>query len=319
MKVLLTGGLGYIGSHIASLLGSSSIIVDNQSNSSLNYKKYLPESIVYIENINLKSLNKIFARHKVTGVIHLAGLKSVTCSTADPLKYFKANFNTSIDLLEAMDKNKIRKLIFSSSATVYGSKHKSPLKENLGLTAESPYGSTKILIEQMIDDYAKSNAKFRGISLRYFNPIGANNNAGLSDKPKGMPENLVPLLVEAAKYKKKFYIYGKNYKTKDGTCIRDFIHIKDLALAHLLALKKINKINGHEKINLGLGKGASVLEIIKLFEKTNDLKVNYSFARPRKGDVATCFADNKKALKLLGWKPHYNYKDMVKDAWDAQK
>ena len=317
MKILLTGGLGYIGSHIAHLLGKSAVIIDNQVNSHLNFKKHLPLAKVYKNTINTSSLHKIFKQHQIKGVIHLAGLKAVNESVSYPLKYYENNIGSSMALLEAMDKFKINKLIFSSSATVYGDQHSSPLRENMALQSVNPYGSTKIIIEQLISDYTKSNSRFCALSLRYFNPLGANVKAGLADQPLGEPQNLMPILVRSIHENKIFKIFGDNYPTSDGTCIRDYIHVKDLSAAHVLAFKKLHQFKGHRAINLGLGKGASVLEIIRLFEKVNGIKVRYQITGRRKGDAAISYASNRLAKKLLGWKPQYNYQDMVKDSWDA--
>ncbi len=317
MKILLTGGLGYIGSHIAHLLGDRAIIVDNSCNSNLNFKKHLPKAIVYNSDLNTRSLNKIFTKHEIKGVIHLAGLKAVDESIKFPLKYYRANVGSSIDLLESMEKYKINKLIFSSSATVYGNDQKSPLNEKMKLKAINVYGRNKIIIEQLISDFAFKNEKFKAMSLRYFNPLGADNNASLAERPLGSTQNLMPILIKNIREKKIFQIYGKNYNTKDGTCVRDYIHVKDIAMAHLLAFKKLRKVNGHNEINLGLGKGISVLEIIKIFENENKIKIPFNFSLPRKGDSAISFADNRKAKKILGWKPVYTYKDMVRDAWQA--
>lgn len=317
MKTLLTGGLGYVGSHIAYYLRDKAVIIDNKTNSKLDYKRRIPYAKVYLSDLNIKSLNKIFKENEIDSVIHLAGLKAVEESTINPIKYYKNNVSSSIDLLETMNTFKIKKLIFSSSATVYGNQLNIPFKENYPLNSINSYGSTKIIIEQLISDYSKSNNSFKCISLRYFNPIGADLKTGLSDRPLGRSLNLIPILNHSIKHKKIFEIYGKNYNTKDGTCLRDFIHIKDLANAHIIALKKINKIKGHEPINLGLGKGISVLDIIKLYERVNNIKVNFKYSKKRKGDVAISYADNKKAIKLLGWKPIYKYEDMVYDSWQA--
>ena len=317
MNTLLTGGLGYIGSHIAHYLGNKAVIVDNKTNSKLNYKKYIPNAKVYELDVNTKSLKKIFKENNINSVIHLSSLKAVEESTSDPIRYYKNNICSSIDLIEAMDTFKIKKLIFSSSATVYGCQLNAPIKENYPLNSINPYGSTKIIIEQLISDYSKGNNSFKCISLRYFNPIGADLKTGLSDQPLGKPLNLMTILNHAIKFKKKFEIYGNDYNTKDGTCLRDFIHVIDLAKAHITALKKINKIKGHEAINLGLGKGISVLDIVNLYEKINNIKVDFKFSKRRKGDVAISYADNKRALNLLGWKPIYSYEDMVHDSWQA--
>ena len=282
MKTLLTGGLGYIGSHIAYYLKDKAVIIDNKSNSKLDYKKFIPNAKVYISDLNIKSLKKIFSENNINSVIHLSSLKAVEESELNPIRYYKNNIISSIDLLEAIDMFNIKKLIFSSSATVYGKKLNMPFKETDPLNSINPYGSTKIHIEQLINDYSKSNDSFKCISLRYFNPIGADLKSGLSDQPLGKALNLIPTLNHAIKYKIKFEIYGNNYDTKDGTCLRDFIHIKDLANAHIISLKKIKKINGHIPINLGLGKGISVLDIINLYEKINKIKVNYKFSKKEK-------------------------------------
>jgi UDP-glucose 4-epimerase len=317
MAILLTGGLGYIGSHIARLLKKKSVIIDNQSNSQLNFKKYLPEATVYLSDLNKHTLEKVFTKHKIQGVIHLAGLKSVNESVLNPLQYYENNIGSSLVLLEAMNKFKVNKFIFSSSATVYGDQNLSPLKENMTLKSVNPYASTKIIIEQLLSDYAQSNSNFKAISLRYFNPIGADVKSNLSEQPLGQPQNIMPILVQAASEQKVFSIYGNNYETPDGTCIRDYLHVKDLASAHVLALKKIHKFKGHTPLNIGLGKGLSVFEVISLFEKVNQVKIHTRITAHRKGDVAISFADNKKAKKLLEWKPQYSYETMMQDAWQA--
>ena len=315
MAILLTGGLGYIGSHIASQLKEKAIIIDNCSNSHLNFKKKLPLAKVYCNDLNYKNLDKIFSKHNIQGVIHLASLKAVGESTELPLLYYRNNVYSSLELLECMNKYKIQKLIFSSSATVYGDKAKSPLEESLDLKSTNPYGSTKIIIEDLISNYANSNKNFKSLSLRYFNPIGANLSAKLSESPLGEATNLMPVIIKAIKTKKELTIFGSDYKTSDGTCIRDYIHVNDVANAHIMALKNL-KI-GHKAINIGLGKGLSVLELINIFEKVNKVKVPFKFGKRRKGDVAACFASNKLAKKYLNWKPMYNYEQMCYDSWNA--
>ena len=317
MKILVTGGLGYIGSHVSYLLGNKAVIIDNLSNTSLNYRVKLPLAKIYINDVSSRSLKKIFLENKIIGVVHLASLKAVNESIFKPLEYYVQNVISTIELIKCMESFNINKLIFSSSATVYGNKNESPLKENMMLNSLNPYGSTKICIEQLIQDYCKSNKKFRAISLRYFNPLGADKIGGLSDQPKGVPQNILPILINSIKNNKTFKIFGDDYNTPDGTCIRDYIHIKDLANAHLLALEKLKKIKGHIPINIGLGKGASVLEIIKLFEKVNNITVKYKISKRREGDSAISYADNTKAKKILGWKPKFNHKEMLKDAWEA--
>lgn len=319
MKILITGGLGYIGSHISHLLGKKAVIIDNGINSNLNYKKLLPKATVYKKSINYINLSKIFKDHKINAIIHLASLKAVGQSVLNPLEYFENNILSSIDLLKAMKEHKINNLIFSSTASVYGNNNKSPLKENFNLQPLNPYGRSKIIIEEIISDYCHSNPKFKAISLRYFNAIGANTIAGLADKPLGKPENLIPKIIEAVKKKATLKIYGRNYQTKDGTCIRDYIHVNDIAMAHISALRIIKNLKNHTAINLGMGKGLSILELIKIFEKENDLKIKFDFTNRRQGDPDICFADNRLAKKLLKWSPRYSYKEMLKDAWNSSK
>ena len=317
MSILITGGLGYIGSHIAKLLKKRAVIIDNQSNSQLNFKRYLPEATVYLSDLNKNILESVFKKENIKMVIHLAGLKSVNESVQNPLKYYENNIRSSIALLEAMNKFKINKFIFSSSATVYGDQQSVPLKENMALKSVNPYGSTKIIIEQLINDYALSNPRFCAFSFRYFNCLGADVKTGLADQPLGEPQNLMPILLKSIKKNKVFKVFGKNYPTYDGTCVRDYIHVKDLSAAHVMALKRLHQFPGHRPINIGLGKGASVLEIIQLFEKVNGIKLKYQIEGRRKGDVAISFASNQLAKKILSWKPLYSYEDMVRDSWEA--
>ena len=319
MSILVTGGLGYIGSHICSLI-KNPIIIDNKSNSDLNFKKKFPNSKVYLANITKNNLKKVFSENKITSIIHLAAFKSVEESLNKPLKYYNNNVSTLIHLIETMEEFKINKLIFSSSATVYGNKNKNPIKERNELSSNNPYGNSKIICENIISEYCKSNKKFKAVSLRYFNPIGASVKHDLKEKPLGIPQNLMPKIIESIIKNKKLKIYGKNYKTYDGTCIRDFIHVLDLAEAHISSIKFLNKnkIN-HEIFNVGLGKGISVLELIKIFEKTNKIKIKYIFSKARNGDVPEIYACNKKIKAKMKWRPKYDYNDMVRDAWLSSK
>ncbi len=320
MSLLITGGLGYIGSHISKIYQEDEIIIiDNLSNSQLNYKKALPKAKVIIDDINLKSLNHIFKNYDIRGVIHLAGLKSVDESIKYPLNYYRRNVTTTLDLLENMEKFKVNKLIFSSSATVYGNENLSPLEESFDTSAINPYGETKIINENLIKNYCKSNKDFSSIILRYFNPIGAHMSGDLADNPAGKPQNIMPLIIEAAKKDLILKVFGNDYSTKDGTCVRDYIHVIDLAESHLLSLKYLNTYTGYEILNVGLGKGISVLELINLFEKTNKIKIRYEFSDRRAGDTSISFASNVKIKKILNWSPLYSYETMCRDSWNASK
>ena len=316
-KILITGGLGYIGSHISHLLNDRSIIIDNMVNSCLDYKNTLPKAKIYINDLNKKNLEKIFEMNEIDSVIHMASLKSVPESKINPLEYYENNVVSTLDLLQSMKSHKVNKLIFSSSATVYCTNNKCPFKEDDILDSTNPYGNTKIVIERLIDDFSMSNKNFKAISLRYFNPIGADTDAKLSDAPLGEAENLMPKLIEKVKQDKVFSIYGNDYNTEDGTCIRDFIHVQDLAYGHMEALNKIDLIEGHEKINLGLGKGISVLEFIKIFESVTGKSIKHKFVKRRDGDVGKSVANINKAQNLLNWKPKYDYQDMIKSAWET--
>ena len=222
-----------------------------------------------------------------------------------------------MDLLEAMKTNKVNNLIHSSSATVYGNSHPSPLAETLPLSSINPYGSTKIICENLIKEFIDTNINMKTIALRYFNPIGSHPNVKLPDKPKGEAENLMPIIIRSALKKKIIKIFGNNYPTRDGTCIRDYMHVVDLADAHILALKKISKTKGFLPINLGSGKGYSVLDLINQFQKSNKIKINYKFDKRRKGDPAICYSKINLAKQFLGWKPKYSLDQMCVDAWKS--
>ena len=319
MKILITGGLGYIGSHIAYKLGNKSIIIDDGSNNNLNFKKKLPYALVYKKKINYKNLSIIFNEHKIKYVMHLAGFKSVNESVNNPIKYYKNNIGTTIDVLNAMEKNKVENLLFSSSATVYDRGAISPLKENTKLDTNNPYGLTKLINEKIITEYSNTQRNFKSICLRYFNPIGKNPKINLSDQPKGEPQNLMPLLIKSILNKKTFTIFGDDYETHDGTCIRDYIHVEDLANSHIESLRLFKNIKKNIAINIGTGIGTSVLDLIRTFEKVNNIKIDYKIGKKRKGDVAICYADIKLSQKILKWKPKYNLEKMCEHAWAPYK
>ena len=319
MSLLITGGLGYIGSHIAKISKRKKlVIIDNQSNSNLKYKKIFPKANIIVDDVNLKSLNKIFNKFNIKEVIHCAGLKSVNLSIKNPLKYYRNNVNTTLDLLESMEKFNINKLVFSSSATVYGNSYKSPLRENLDTIAINPYGETKIINEELIKNFCRANNNFCAMILRYFNPIGAHKSGKLSDNPLGSPQNLMPLIIRSIERNQYLEIFGNNYKTPDKTRVRDYIHVVDLAEAHLVSLNYLKEKSGFHLFNVGLGKGISVLDLIKIFEKTNNLKIKYKFTKRREGDAAISFASNKEITKNLNWFPKLSYENMCRDAWNAK-
>ena len=336
MNILVTGGLGFIGSHVVVELLQNNykvIIIDNLSNS----KKSVLSKIELISNKkvlfyqkNLKDdISQIFNDQIIHAVIHLAGLKSVGESVNNPLLYYSENIYSTINLIKIMEQYKCYNLIFSSSATVYGNQ-KSPLREDMkiGNGITNPYGKTKYMIEEILHDYSKSNINFKVISLRYFNPIGSHPTGLIGEDPNGLPNNLMPYILNVA-YKNNIdftmeeydclSIFGNNYNTKDGTAIRDYIHVVDLARAHLLALKNIDKINKYRYYNIGSGKGVSVLDIINTFKKVNKISLPYQICERRVGDLEEVFCDTNKSIKELGFKPKYNLSDMCQHSWNFKK
>jgi len=325
MNIIVTGGFGYIGSHICLELIRNSytpIVIDISKDSRKINKLIFKLTGYKIKHYNFdlskKNIDKIFQENKVEAIIHLAAFKYVNESVQYPLRYYRNNILSTINILESMNKFNVRNLIFSSSATVYGDSKNQPLKETESLNDINPYGATKIICEQIITDYLKSNTQFRCISLRYFNPIGADKSGKIKEFIKSNAQNIMPKLIECAKSNKTFQIFGNKFRTKDGTCIRDYIHVSDLALAHIESLKKIKKFKSHKFFNVGTNKGYTVLELIKTFEKVNNIKINYKFTKPRKGDSPICFANSTKVKKELKWKPKYNLDDMCKDSWNAE-
>lgn len=341
-KILVTGGCGFIGSHTSLLLlekGYELIILDSNINSSSDVIKKILH-ILRIKNIDASSkldfykgdvrdkliLEKIFLDSinkgkKIDGVIHLSGLKSVEESTLNPLEYWEVNVFGSVCLLEIMKKYDCRKLIFSSTASIYGNSEKIPFSEDCSLEALNPYTNTKLTVENILNDLNNSEKeKWNILSLRYFNPIGAHHTGLLGEEPKGKPNNIFPLIVNSVAKKEKIYIYGKDWPTPDGTCIRDYIHIEDLAEGHVAALNSIfSKQNGYLNINLGTGKGTSVLELIKIFEISNGVKINYIFSKRRVGDSPILIADNSLAMKSLKWSPKRNLESMCRDGFNWLK
>ena len=328
MKVLVTGGLGFIGSHtVVELLNENNevIIVDNLYNSKITVLEKL-EKITgkkikfYQYDLTQKDLvDKIFKENKIDSVIHFAGYKAVGESVREPLMYFSNNLISTINLLESMKKYEVKKIVFSSSATVYGQQKVPKYVETMKIgNTTSPYGTTKVMIEKILEDLYASDDSWNITLLRYFNPVGAHESGLIGEDPKGVPNNLMPYVMKVAAGKlEQLSIFGNDYPTPDGTCIRDYIHVVDLAKGHVKALQKAP--SGLNVYNLGSGKGVSVLEIVNTFEKVNNLKVNYKIVDRRPGDLPEFYADPTKALNELGWKTNKTLDDICKDTWNYQK
>ncbi|MRH42691.1 UDP-glucose 4-epimerase GalE [Aquibacillus halophilus] len=329
MAILVTGGAGYIGSHTCVELlksGYEVIVVDNFSNSN-------PESINRVQEITGKQLRmyevdlldqsgleRVFKENDIEAVIHFAGLKAVGESVTVPLKYYQNNVTGTIILCELMRKYQVKRLVFSSSATVYGVSEKVPISEEEILSSVNPYGRTKHLIEQLLQDLYDSDHEWNIALLRYFNPIGAHESGRIGEDPNGIPNNLVPYISQVAIGKlKSLYIFGNDYPTKDGTGVRDYIHVVDLAIGHLKALEKVQSAIGVEAYNLGTGKGHSVLEMVEAFEKASGKKVPYMMVQRRVGDSAICYANPSKASEQLGWKAERDIDLMCIDTWRWQQ
>ncbi|WP_090791659.1 UDP-glucose 4-epimerase GalE [Pelagirhabdus alkalitolerans] len=323
MNILVTGGIGYIGSHtVVELInkGHHVIIVDNLSNSNiktLNIIENLTNKKVpfYQKDVTDKqALLNIFNNNKIDGVIHFAGLKAVGESVEKPLMYYQNNLMATITLTEVCSEYDVKKIVFSSSATVYGNQT-SPMNETMKLLqTTNPYGETKAMSERIFQDIAKADPQFSIVLLRYFNPVGAHSSGLLGENPSGTPNNLVPYMTKVAKGKlDRLFIYGNDYDTVDGTGIRDYIHVVDLAKGHVAAIENLTK--GLDIYNLGTGKGTSVLEMIDTFEKVNQIKIPYEIVERRPGDIATCYADVTKAEKELAWQAKLSVGEMLKDAW----
>lgn len=338
-NVLLTGGLGFIGSHICVELinnGYNAIIVDNLSNSSIdildNIEKICNKRpLFYQMDLRDISLDNIFKNHKIDYVIHLAGHKAVAESVRDPMKYYDNNINSTINLIRCMQSNNCYNLVFSSSATVYGDQP-SPLNEksNIGINITNPYGETKYMIEKILMSLVKSNNNWKIISLRYFNPVGAHESGLIGESPNDIPNNLMPFIMRVAcknntnmvldSVYDELRIFGSDYTTPDGTCIRDFIHVVDLAKAHLCAINYMPNLfdNQYKCFNIGTGKGTSVMELLNTFRKVNSLLIPYKIVNRRDGDLPILFCDNTNAVNELKWHPEKSIADICKDAWKFQ-
>ncbi len=327
MKILVTGGCGYIGSHtVIELLENNYevVIVDNLINSKievLDKIKKITGKKVKFYNYDLcdnSKVEEVFKEEKLDAVIHFAGLKAVGESVSKPLMYYENNLLSTINILKNMMKYKVKKIVFSSSATVYGNPKSLPIKEDFPLHTTNPYGTTKLMIENILEDLYKADSSFDITILRYFNPIGAHKSGLLGEDPNGIPNNLMPYIVKVATGKLPILnIFGDDYKTVDGTGVRDYIHVLDLAHGHLLALE--NKKTGLKIYNLGTGHGTSVLELVKMFEKVNKVKVNYQITERREGDIDACYASSEKARDELGFTCKYTLEDMCLDSYNFVK
>ncbi|MED3035363.1 UDP-glucose 4-epimerase GalE [Bacillus tropicus] len=328
MAILITGGAGYIGSHTCIELLNNNykiIVVDNLSNSSIESLNRVKEITgkqfeFYKEDVlNREKMNEIFLENNIEAVIHFAGFKAVGESTTIPLTYYYNNIISTIVLCDVMQKHNVKNFIFSSSATVYGIPKTSPITEEFPLSVTNPYGQTKLMIEQIMRDVAKADDEWSIALLRYFNPFGAHQSGRIGEDPNGIPNNLMPYVTQVAIGKlKELNIFGNDYPTKDGTGVRDYIHVVDLAKGHVKALEKVLKTKGIEAYNLGTGKGYSVLEMVKAFEKVSGKKIPYKVIGRRPGDVAICFADVSKAKRELGWEAEYGLEEMCVDSWRWQ-
>lgn len=324
--ILVTGGAGYIGSHtVVELLtaGYDVIVIDNFSNSRKEIVNAISQItgkdfVFYNDDVNnIATLDQIFSSYKIDAVIHFAGYKAVGESVLHPIKYYRNNIDTTLSLLEAMQKNKVNKFIFSSSATVYGTPDFVPIPETATTgKCTNPYGKTKYFVENIIQDCSIAYTQMSFVLLRYFNPIGAHKSGLIGELPNGIPNNLMPYVTKVAAGKlPQLNIFGNDYPTRDGTGVRDYIHVIDLAKGHIAAMQYANTHEGVEVFNLGTGKGYSVLEVVKTFERCTGKTVPYQFAPRRAGDVAACWADPQKANSVLGWKPENDLDDMCRDAW----
>ncbi|MDE7263855.1 MAG: UDP-glucose 4-epimerase GalE [Anaeroplasmataceae bacterium] len=328
-KILVTGGAGYIGTHTVLRLlekGYEVVVVDNYSNSN-------PEGLRRVEKLSgkkvkvypndccdIEAFEEVFKENQIDAVIHFAGLKAVGESVSIPLKYYQNNLISTLNLLELMKRYEVHNLAFSSSATVYGEPKSVPIYEDFDLHVSNPYGRTKLMIEEILRDFCKVNPEYNVALLRYFNPIGAHPSGLIGENPNGIPNNLVPYITQVAVGKlKELGIFGNDYETEDGTCIRDYIHVCDLAEGHVCALDKLFSKCGLVTYNLGTGNGYSVLEVLKAMEKAVGRAIPYRFKPRREGDIPACYASPEKAYKEIGFKAKYSIEEMARDSWNWQK
>lgn len=330
MKILVTGGTGFIGSHTCVELlnnGYEVVIADNLSNSKLSVLEKIQEitgkkvQFYKIDLCNKDDVRLIFEENTIDAIIHFAGLKAVGESVSKPILYYNNNILSTLNLVEVASEFDCKKLVFSSSATVYGNPEKLPITEDqkIGGTT-NPYGTTKYMIERILNDLYISDNSWSIALLRYFNPIGAHPSGLIGENPNGLPNNLMPYIIKVANGELPVLnVFGNDYETKDGTGVRDYIHVVDLAKGHIKAIEKVSKKTGIDAYNIGTGEGYSVLDLISTFEKVNKVKVNYKIVDRRPGDIAACYADPTKALNELGWKAEKSIEDMCKDAYNFVK
>ena len=326
--ILITGGAGYIGSHtLVELLhaGFTLVVVDNLSNSKQEALRRVerisgkPVTFYQVDVRDRAGLQKVFRDHAISAVIHFAGLKAVGESVAKPLEYYDNNVTGSLVLFEVMAAAGVKTLVFSSSATVYGDPASVPIRENFPLSATNPYGRSKLMIEEMLRDLYRADASWHIALLRYFNPVGAHASGLIGEDPNGVPNNLMPIVARVAVGRlPSLSVYGNDYPTRDGTGVRDYIHVVDLALGHLKALNALQQRGGLMTVNLGTGKGYSVLDVVRAFEAASDKPVAYKIAPRRAGDIAECYADSALAAELLGWRAERGIDEMCADAWRWQ-
>lgn len=325
MTILVTGGAGYIGSHACVELlnsGHDIVVFDNYYNSSPEVldriKEITGRSFLAYEcdMLDEEAMERIFSENKIDAVMHFAGYKAVGESCEKPLMYYHNNIQGTLTILNAMARHNVKKFVFSSSATVYGDPQSVPIDETFPLSATNPYGRTKLMIEEMLRDLYAADNSLSIILLRYFNPVGAHESYMIGENPKGIPNNLMPMINKVAQQELPVLkIFGNDYNTKDGTGVRDYIHVVDLAKGHVKAIEYIENYNTIESINLGTGKGYSVLEMVHTYMRVNNVAVNYIFTDRRPGDIAECYANPEKALRLLNWKAEYDLEKMCRDSY----
>lgn len=328
MRILVTGGAGYIGSHTCLELlqaGYEVIVVDNLANSKVEslrrVQKLAGKELTFhqVDLLDKEALTAVFDNATIQAVIHFAGLKAVGESVTIPLQYYHNNVTGTLILCEVMAQHKVKNLVFSSSATVYGNPHKVPISEDFPLSATNPYGRSKLMIEEILRDLYQADNAWNAAILRYFNPVGAHQSGQIGEDPHGIPNNLVPYITQVAIGKlPELSVFGDDYPTRDGTGIRDYIHVVDLAAGHLKAIEKLRSNPGVVTYNLGTGRGYSVLEVVSAFEKASGKKIPYKIVGRRPGDIASCYADPAKANEELGWSAERDIDEMCADAWRWQ-